>query len=80
MTHGSAPISNKTIMKPIKFSVFPFGIALPVLSMALMLMPLNKCFAQHAVRDDFPNGKERGELFEHFTKAAGKSRLLNMSP
>jgi alpha-L-fucosidase len=25
-------------------------------------------FAQHAVRDDFPNGKGQGVLFEHFTK------------
>lgn len=35
---------------------------------ALLLGWSTPAFAQHAVRDDFPNGKGRGELFEHFTR------------
>jgi alpha-L-fucosidase len=38
-----------------------------LLASALMLALSTPALAQHAVRDDFPNGKGRGELFEHFT-------------
>ena len=36
---------------------------------AILLAQAATILAQSAVRDDFPNGKERGELFEHFSQA-----------
>ena len=39
-----------------------------LLASVAMLALVTSVLAQHAVRDDFPNGKGRGELFEHFTQ------------
>ena len=40
----------------------------PLLAGAALLALSAPALAQHAVRDDFPNGKEQGVTFEHFTK------------
>ncbi len=39
-----------------------------VLAAVGLLSLASTALAQHAVRDEFPNGKERGERFEHFSK------------
>lgn len=41
---------------------------LPAVTTVLMAISIVAVRAQHAVRDDFPNGKGQGVLFEHFTR------------
>ena len=43
-------------------------LSLRVLAAAGLLSLASSALAQHAVRDEFPNGAQRGERFEHFTK------------
>ncbi len=43
-------------------------LSLRVLAAAGLLSLASSALAKHAVRDEFPNGAQRGERFEHFTK------------
>jgi len=45
---------------------YQFAVSLAGAALLALVAP---ALAQHAVRNDFPNGKARGELFEHFSQA-----------
>jgi alpha-L-fucosidase len=62
-------------------SVIPAKSGMPTLVIAVLILGIVTTFpiyAQHAVRDEFPNGKLRGELYEHFT--AGQWESSNFAP